>query len=106
MLGIIDPEDRLSGHTPYLSPKTETLASERLQALHLATLRRSVNAPLRAAPDVSARAPRRPIRPVLTGAARSWRSSVRTSRAGELPRFELKAKRTVDLRDSPVGVGG
>ena len=26
--------------------------------------------------------------------------------AGELPRFELKAKRTVDLRDSPVGVGG
>ena len=25
--------------------------------------------------------------------------------AGELPRFELKAKRTVDLRDSPVGVG-
>jgi phenylacetate-CoA ligase len=25
---------------------------------------------------------------------------------GELPRFELKAKRTVDLRDSPVGVGG
>lgn len=26
--------------------------------------------------------------------------------AGELPRFELKAKRTVDLRDSPLGVGG
>ena len=26
--------------------------------------------------------------------------------AGELPRFELKAKRTVDLRDAPVGVGG
>ena len=23
--------------------------------------------------------------------------------AGELPRFELKAKRTVDLRDQPVG---
>jgi phenylacetate-coenzyme A ligase PaaK-like adenylate-forming protein len=26
--------------------------------------------------------------------------------AGELPRFELKAKRTVDLRNTPVGVGG
>ncbi len=25
---------------------------------------------------------------------------------GELPRFELKAKRTLDLRDAPVGVGG
>jgi phenylacetate-CoA ligase len=25
--------------------------------------------------------------------------------AGELPRFELKAKRTVDLREAPVGVG-
>jgi phenylacetate-CoA ligase len=23
--------------------------------------------------------------------------------AGELPRFELKAKRTVDLRDAPIG---
>ncbi len=24
---------------------------------------------------------------------------------GELPRFELKAQRTVDLRDAPIGVG-
>jgi phenylacetate-CoA ligase len=30
---------------------------------------------------------------------------VQRAAAGELPRFELKAKRTVDLRDSPVGVG-
>jgi phenylacetate-CoA ligase len=30
---------------------------------------------------------------------------VQRAGAGELPRFELKAKRTVDHRDSPVGVG-
>jgi hypothetical protein len=28
---------------------------------------------------------------------------VELTEAGELPRFELKAKRTVDLREQPVG---
>src|SRR6478735_6337835 len=40
MLGIIDPEDRLSGDSPYWNPKTETLERERLEALQLAKLRR------------------------------------------------------------------
>ena len=40
MLGIIDPEDRLAGDTPYWNPKTETLGRERLEALQLAKLRR------------------------------------------------------------------
>jgi phenylacetate-CoA ligase len=40
MLGIIDPEDRLAGDTPYWNPKTETLGRERLEALQLVKLRR------------------------------------------------------------------
>src|SRR5256714_15511268 len=40
MLGIIEPEDRLAGDTPYWNPKTETLDRERLEALQLAKLRR------------------------------------------------------------------
>ena len=40
MLGIIEPEDRLAGDTPYWNPKTETLGRERLEALQLAKLRR------------------------------------------------------------------
>src|ERR1700760_3706622 len=40
MLGIIEPEDRLAGDTPYWNPKIETLGRERLEALQLAKLRR------------------------------------------------------------------
>jgi phenylacetate-CoA ligase len=39
----------------------------------------------------------------LGGAFEGLNFRVECAEAGELPRFELKAKRTVDLRDAPMG---
>ena len=39
----------------------------------------------------------------LAGAHEGLRFEVERAATGELPRFELKARRTVDLRDKPVG---
>ena len=42
----------------------------------------------------------------LAEAHEGLRFEVERAAAGELPRFELKARRTVDLRDQPIGAEG
>ncbi|MGI8875529.1 MAG: phenylacetate--CoA ligase family protein [Egibacteraceae bacterium] len=42
----------------------------------------------------------------LAAAHEGLRFNVERAAAGELPRFELKARRTVDLRDQPIGAEG
>jgi phenylacetate-CoA ligase len=44
-----------------------------------------------------------PLAKDLAAAHEGLRFEVERAAAGELPRFELKARRTVDLRDKPVG---
>ena len=39
----------------------------------------------------------------LAEAHEGLRFEVERAQAGELPRFELKARRTVDRRDTPIG---
>jgi phenylacetate-CoA ligase len=52
-------------------------------------------------PDTEAR-----LRTELAHAHEGLNFRIARAAAGELPRFELKAKRTIDLRDAPVGVAG
>jgi hypothetical protein len=80
----------VAGGSPYWNPKTETLARPELEALQLAKLR--------GGGDSVADSLHRRLALALEGL------NVGRQRAatGELPRFALPAKRTVEKRDVPV----